>query len=226
MSINIICGLTGSGKTYAMTKIGLALLEKASPEVNLYTCGYHVSHDDLQHRIFYVNDLKALTELERGIVLIDEIGIWFSARNWSNLDPRVQYKFQQHRKDGLIIYGTTQWFDSVDRVIRQLTHKYFECKKIFSSAETAEKVWGLIRMTEYMPWQYDKTRRQVLGSEYYFITKKRCESYDTFEKVTPSSKKIGKGKKDKEEKKSTKDFTKKYQKKLLKKRVLEEKQQE
>jgi len=204
-----------------MTKIGLELLEKAAPEINLYTCGFHVKHEDLQHRIFYVNDLKKLTELERGIVLIDEIGIWFSARQWNKLDPRIQYKFQQHRKDGLIIYGTTQWFDSIDRVIRQLTHRYFEVKKLCASEESAAKVWGVLKMSEFRPWQYDKIRRTAIDNEYFFIRKKYCEAYDTFEKVTPSEKKIGTtSKKSKEEKFTKGGFVKTYQKRLLQKKAL------
>lgn len=227
MSINIICGLTGSGKTYLMSKIGIELLDKAAADVNLYTCGFHITHPnpEMQQRIFYVNDLKKLTELNRGIVLIDEIGIWFSARQWNKLDPRIQYKFQQHRKDGLIIYGTTQWFDSIDRVIRQLTHRYFEVRKIVSSEETAARVWGLLKMSEYKPWQYDKTRRYAIDTEYFFIRKRYCEAYDTFEKVVPSQKKIGTNKKSEKVKKEKGAFVKTYQKRLLQKKALSIKQE-
>jgi len=187
MSIFALCGLTGSGKTYLMTRIGISLLEKSNESVQLYAC-YHIYYPPLQHRIHYFNSMKELVDLENSIVLIDEGSIWFNSRLWNHLDPRVQYKFLQHRKDGLRIYVTSQFFDGMDKVVRQNTHKYFEIRKIFGSDEDAEKVYGLIRMTEFAPRAFDKIRRSAISTEYFLIRRKYVDMFNTHEKVNPTKK--------------------------------------
>jgi len=187
MSIFALCGLTGSGKTYLMTRIGISLLEKSNESVQLYAC-YHITYAPLQHRIHYFNSMKELVDIENAIVLIDEGSIWFNSRLWNNLDPRVQYKFLQHRKDGLRIYVTSQFFDGMDKVVRLNTHKYYEIKKVFGSDEDAEKVYGLIRMTEFAPRAHDKIRRSPISSEYFLLRRKYVDMFNTHEKVNPTKK--------------------------------------
>lgn len=187
MSIFAICGLTGEGKTYAMTRMGLEALEHAKQGVELYAC-YHINYPPQQHRIHYFNTMRELVDLENAIVLIDEGSVWFNNRQWQKLDPRVQYKFLQHRKDGLRIYVTSQFFDGMDKIVMRNVHKYFEVKKYLGSDEQAEKVHGLIRLIEFAPRLHDKIRRRPLGSKWFLLRKKYVEYYNTYEKVSPVKK--------------------------------------
>jgi len=187
MSIFAISGLTGEGKTYVMTRMGIDLLEKSSESTQLYSC-FHLKYPKLQHRIHYFNSIKELVDIENAIVLIDEGSVWFNSRMWMSLDPRVQYKFLQHRKDGLKIFVTSQFFDGMDKVVRKNTHRYFEVRKWFGSEENAEKVHGVIVLSEFSPRSFDKIRRNVISRKYFLLRKKYVEYYNTFEKVDPKRK--------------------------------------
>jgi hypothetical protein len=210
MSLYGIAGLTGEGKTYVMTRLGIKELERSKPDVQLYAC-YHINYPELQDRIHFFDSTKEFLSMENAIVLIDEASIWFNSRNWNSLDPKVQYKILQHRKDGLKIFATAQFWDGVDKYVRQNAHRYYEVKKIIGSDETQENVWGLVRLRQYPPRLYDKIRRPVLSTEYFMIRKKYVEYYNTFEKVTPNSNAKNK-KEDREAREETKELQKKIEK--------------
>ena len=42
-------------------------------------------------------------------------------------------KLNQHRHDGITIYGTCQWFGQADKAVRELTTEIWDCepKKFF-----------------------------------------------------------------------------------------------
>ena len=218
MSLYGIAGLTGGGKTYIMTRWGIDALKKAKPDVLLYAC-YHINYAPLQDRIKYFNTVRDFVDMENAIVLIDEASIWFNSRNWNNLDPQVQYKILQHRKDGLRIYATAQFWDGVDKYVRQNAHKYFEVNKVMGSDETEEKVWGLITVREYPPRFYDKIRRPTIRTNYYLIRKKYIDLYNTFEKVIPVTKLSKKKTEDK-----AVDNVLRHENKLLLSRIEQEKE--
>jgi len=181
MSISIITGLTGSGKTYFMTREALKLSEKL-PNVPILA-NYHVK--DFPRKVEYFDNPNFLLNIEKAIVLIDDGAIWFNSRRWHEFSYDLQYKIINNRKDGLKIYVTTQYFDGIESTIRENCHYYYECTKLFGSGEFSEKVWGVIRARQYYPRLHDKIRRKPISSKYFFLKKKYVDLYDTYEKINP-----------------------------------------
>jgi hypothetical protein len=147
------------------------------------------THIDLpanfNREIRYINSPRELLDIERAIVVIDDAGIWFASRQWDKLDPRIQDKIINNRKDGLRIWVTTQFLEGIDKYIRLNAHQYWEAEKWMGSDEFAppEKVWGIIRVKRYHPRMHDKIRRKRLETKTFFLRKKYIKLYDTYEKV-------------------------------------------
>jgi len=179
--IQIISGLTGSGKTYMMTRLALKHSERV-PEVPIYA-NYHFKDSVFAKQPHYFSSPKQLEDIQHAIVLIDDGAIWFNARNWREFSYEMQYKIINNRKDGLKIYITTQYMRGLDSVIRENCHYYYECKKVMGSDEYAKKVWGLIKASQYYPDLYDKVKRRPISTKYFLIRQKFVDTYDTYEKI-------------------------------------------
>jgi len=186
MSVNIVCGLTGSGKTYFVLRTVLELLKKLPEDFILATNTPIQLPDDFDREVKFISTPKELLELRRAIVIIDDGGIWFGSRQWDKLDPRIQDMIINNRKDGLRIYVTTQFLEGIDKYIRMNCHQYWEAEKWFGSDEYAppDKVWGVIRVKRYHPRMHDKIRRKRLETKYFLIRNKYISLYDTYAKVS------------------------------------------
>ena len=183
--INIILGLPGAGKTYVLTRKACEFLKKGYPVYSNFPLNLeHPLIAPYKERVFYWKEADELVKIESGIILMDEAQVYFNSRKWSELDPRMQYKLQQHRKDGLDIWGTCQNEARIDTVMRELVTHYYLCNKFFGSREGAKRVWGLIRCAIFYPEEIKKTQRRHIVSEWYTIRKKFCEVYDTNAKIS------------------------------------------
>lgn len=182
MSIHILTGLPGSGKTYVLVRKALEFLDRDIPVYSNFLLNVP---EDKKYLVHYYNKMSDLINLERGVVLMDEAQIYFNSRKWETLDERLQYKFQQHRKDGLDIWGTVQDIRRLDVIVRELVSHYYECSKLIASDEFSVKPWGIIRVTRYEVRDHDKIRRRFLSREWFLIKKKYVDSYNTLEKVVP-----------------------------------------
>jgi hypothetical protein len=107
------------------------------------------SLDKYYHRIYDIEDLKIL---KNGQVYIDEIHLYFDARDWDKLDAEHRRVLAQHRHFGLNIWGTTQAMTRVENILRQLTETAFSIKKIivFPIPFTKE-VFGLFYLRSFYP---------------------------------------------------------------------------
>jgi hypothetical protein len=184
MAIHIITGLTGTGKTYFMTRLAQKMVQDAKIDWSLYA-NYHLKAEGFAKRPIYFDNPMDFLKMERAIVLIDDGAIWFGSRQWAKLPWEVQHKIINNRKDGIQVFVTTQFFESLDRTFRENCHKYYECEKLIGSQEHSEKIWGIIRVRRFPPRLYDKIRRKPLETHYFFLRKKYADLYDTYEKVAP-----------------------------------------
>jgi hypothetical protein len=182
MSVTIISGLTGTGKTYFMTKLALKHAI-AFPDMPIYA-NYHINNDLFPKKIEYFDDPEKLSDISHALVLIDDGAIWFNNRRWHEFSYDLQYKIINNRKDGLKIYVTTQYFEGIESTIRENCHFYYECEKLIGSGEFSKKIWGIIRVRQYYPRLHDKIRRKPLSSKYFLLRKKYTDMYDTYEKIT------------------------------------------
>ena len=184
MAINIITGRPGSGKTYILANLGMKFLQQGKKVYANFKLNYEGKN------LIYWTKPSELTKIEQGIILMDEAQIYFNSRKWEDLDEQLQYKLQQHRKDGLDIWGTTQHEARIDVLMRELVSSFFVCKKIFGSKEGAKKPWGLILMSHYYPEEMKSIKKSnsFFDIDFIWIQKKVCNFYNTKEKIRPEEK--------------------------------------
>jgi len=168
MSIHILTGKPGTGKTARLTAIGFSFLEKGVDVYSNYKLNYSGKN------LHYYKSIEDILHIRKGIILMDEAQIYFNSRKWDRLPESWQYKLQQHRKQGLHIYGTVQNIKRLDTLMRELVSNYYECTKIFN----------LVLVREYDISESEKKQNRTLfWTTYFFITKKIKNSYDTLEEI-------------------------------------------
>jgi len=179
--ITLITGLPGSGKTYYLAKLAKEALTQKRPIWINFKIEPKEPYEKLVH---YYNDPSMLREAEAGLILMDEAHIYFNSRKWESLDERVQYKLQQHRKDGLDIVGAVQSEARLDIVFRELVAEWKHCRKIVSSGEMSKHPWGFVIVSKFDPndMKGAKPKRQGFP-EIVRIKKENTKFYDTLQKI-------------------------------------------
>ena len=122
-------GLPGTGKTIMMSNELAKFRELYGDEIYIGT-NYGFKLQD-----FEVKDYTDVIKLRDKPTIIgyDEIQNDFDSRNWANLDYAFSERITQSRKlNGLMIMATAQKFGFVDKRLRQLTHKVYECRTFFN----------------------------------------------------------------------------------------------
>jgi zona occludens toxin (predicted ATPase) len=179
MAINIITGRPGSGKTYILTAKALEWLKRGYNIWSNYKININAPN------LHFYSKVRELVSIKDGIILMDEGQIYFNARNWEALDEKLQYKLQQHRKHGLDIWATVQNIKRLDVIMRELVNRYYECKKIIGTGESAKKPWGIFVMREFDIKDAEKPdeKRERYSREFFLLKKEIYDSYDTLAEV-------------------------------------------
>lgn len=125
--ITVITGLTGSGKTWFMTRL---MLRDWKNGAQVYT-NFPLYFPNDNERVERWHNLDELYRLTDGIIAIDEGQKLFDARRWGSLPISFSEKIAQHRKHALDIYTTTQDVGHIDLRVRQNIHELFNCRSIF-----------------------------------------------------------------------------------------------
>ena len=191
--INMLTGYPGAGKTYALARKALQFAEQGrelycnfelnttkSSNLKKYANGLFYPY---QKQIHYQETVDELLGLNKGVIIMDEAQVYFNSRSWADADIRLQYKLQQHRKDGLDIWGTVQHEKRLDAVMCELVTKYYQCKKFFGLREGAKHVFGWIRIAVFYPEDVEKVGRKKIFSEWMLIRREFVDSYDTNKKI-------------------------------------------
>lgn len=149
----IVCGETGSGKSFTALAIGEA--------IDPTFC--------VERVVFNVKDfIKLLNskKLKKGSVIVfDEAGVGIPSRQWYSLSNKViNYILQTFRHENLSVIFTTPTFEFIDKQTRTLFHFYIETLKVKIAQQ---KVMAKVRQIQYNP-RYQKTyvKRIIYGSEY------------------------------------------------------------
>lgn len=122
-----ITGLPGYGKTMMMTHKLNQYRAKYKNDIIICT-NYGYKYQD-----FAINSYKDLIKIYDKPVIVgyDEIQNDFDARQWESIDREFAARITQSRKvNGMMILCTAQKFGFVDRRLRQLTHRVFECRMV------------------------------------------------------------------------------------------------
>lgn len=115
--LGVICGETGSGKSYCALRIG----EATDPNFSI------------DNVVFTATEfMKALDRAKKGSVIIfDESGVGIPARDWRTISNKaLGYVLQTFRHLNLAVIFTTPTFAFLDIQCRYLFHAYMETRTI------------------------------------------------------------------------------------------------
>jgi hypothetical protein len=182
--ITVITGLTGSGKTWYMTKLIHRDWKNGAKVFANMPLTFNKDNDD----IFRWHNLDELYHLGRGVIAIDEGQKLFDARRWASLPVSFAEKIAQHRKDFLDIYTTTQDIGHIDVRIRQNIHELYNCQSLFRwpRNEREHPILQMVRITRkarQISSDTDRLNWKVVNRKIFFIsrffTKKLYDTYAT-----------------------------------------------
>ncbi len=108
------------------------------------------------------------------LFVIDEAGLEFNSRNYKdNLPTDFLVRLLQVRHNKVALCMTSQRFNFVDKVLRQICGVVTTCKK----------KWRIVRLQDYDAYMLENAQNpeliQPLSTRYYIATNKLFESYDT-----------------------------------------------
>jgi len=126
----IICGETGSGKSYS----ALAIAKLIDPSFNI------------DRVVFTPEELIRLLnsrKLHKGnVIMFDEAGVGIPAREWYSLSNKaINYIFQTFRHENLGVIFTTPSFDFIDSQTRKLFHTYIQTISVNFKEKVVESRW-------------------------------------------------------------------------------------
>jgi len=123
-------------------------VKKHYPDPNSIIGDLH-KKKDLQNPdklLYYWRNLDEWNLMHKGVIICDEATRYFNARQWQMLSTDTEIKLQQHGKEQLDIWATTQSYTRLDVSLRVLVEKFFRVQRSIG--------WG------------NKTFRSVISSHY------------------------------------------------------------
>jgi hypothetical protein len=180
--ITVITGLTGSGKTWFMTRLMFRDWKQGAKVYTNFPLKFDQDNTDIQRW----HGLDELYHLSQGIIAIDEGQKLFDARRWASLPVSFAEKISTHRHDFLDIYTTTQDLGHIDVRIRQNIHELYNAQNIFRwpRNDRVKPILQMIKMTRKRRVITSDTERLtwlIVGRKFYFISRFWTkELYDTY----------------------------------------------
>ena len=179
--LTVIDGLTGSGKTYLMSR----LLLKARKQGDLIYPNLSLNFPNENEGVFRWHSLSETYNITNGTIAIDEGQKLFAARNWADLPVTFADKIASTRHEFLNIITTTQDFGHIDVIVRQNIHERYSCQSLFRfpKSDRIEPIIQIIRIVHKkrswddalgIKWLKSGTRT-VYISKYW--TKKLYDTY-------------------------------------------------
>lgn len=125
--IVVFIGNLGSGKTLSMTKFLYADFLKGKRIMANYGLKFPYEKIDFNKAYELLQD----EDLKRVSIGVDEAHIFLDSRSSSTKKNKlISYFLLQTRKRSINLYLTTQYFNQVDKRLRQVTDKLIICSKI------------------------------------------------------------------------------------------------
>lgn len=217
MAIHVITGRPRHGKTLFMTQIAIKRLKRgervfsnlklnlgigALKKFNEEIIGDWSKQEDRNNPkkiLFYWENMHDWEHFEKGVIICDEMQRYFNARQWAQLSPETEIKLQQHGKEDLDIYGTTQYYDRIDITLRVLVEIWYDITTIFGSPDNNKiflglklfKIVGIEGIEYFEPFQKMKINPELklqipMTSKIRLFRKKYAICYDTKAKVKKS----------------------------------------
>lgn len=180
--MHLFIGRFGAGKTSTMVSRAYALCCKYK-ELSIVT-NLELKCFPLYTKILPLHSVDDILKApEACLVLIDEIGTIFNSRDFTNKDslPKVLFQYLcQCRHRRLMIYGTVQRWNFLDKQLRDITDTVFSSRMVF-----AHPFSRLAIVFRYDAKEYDDAYNNPmlsinpLGGYLYVQTDKLRKLYDT-----------------------------------------------
>jgi len=142
--------------------------------------------------IIYWKDFDELLKFSHCDIIIDEVGIFFDAKNWDKISLEARIWLAQGEKSGIEIYGTAQNFEQVAPDFRRLVKRLDYVTKFIGSNRPdptkppVKKIWGLCIVRAKDPTSITDANKEgdAFGfPSFFFITEQYTSMYDTTQKV-------------------------------------------
>lgn len=182
--ITVITGLTGSGKTWFMSKI--ALKRRKLGDTIYPNLSFNFPNNN--EGVIRWHSLSETFNLTNGVIFIDEGQKLFDAHNWMYLPVAFADKIASQRHQGLDIFTTTQDFGHIDVRVRSNVHELYHCQKIFRFPKN-ERVKPMLQITKVVKKErsFDDSngiKWTITGKKVYFISKYFTkEIYNTYANI-------------------------------------------
>lgn len=182
--ITVITGLTGSGKTFLMSR--LALKRRNQGDKIYANLNFNFPNNNENVERFHV--LSEVYNITNGVICIDEGQKLFSARMWPFLPISFADKIASHRHQHIDIITTTQDFGHIDVLVRSNVHEQYHCQSLFRFPKNDRKK-PLIQVVRVIKKQrsFDDTiglKFNKIGTKRYFISKLWTkEIYNTYANI-------------------------------------------
>lgn len=113
--IGLFQGRRGSGKTLTLVQLGLDYYTLGWKIFSNFKCSYakKISND-------FIINLDTHSDLRDCVILVDEIQVLFDSRLWKSASSiSFSHFLMQIRKRNIVILGSTQYVDTVEKRFRQ-----------------------------------------------------------------------------------------------------------
>ena len=159
--ITVIDGLTGSGKTWLMTRL---LLKARKAGETIYPNLTLLFPNDNEGVIRW-HALSETYDIHNGVIAIDEGQKLFDAHRWMFLPPMFAEKIASHRHHLLDVITTTQDFGHIDVRVRENVHERYHCQTVwrFPKRERYVPIIQIIRITRRIR-SFDETANTIRWS--------------------------------------------------------------
>lgn len=182
--IILITGLTGSGKTWFMSRL---LYKRWKKGENVHA-NFSLTFPKADERVSRWHNLSEIYDITNGVIGIDEGQKLFNSRSWMFLPVEFADKIASHRHQFLDIITTTQDLGHIDNKVRDNIHELYNCRSIFRFPKN-ERVHPLLQIIKIIRKErtYDDTvgvRWVKKGGKVRFISRLWTkELYNTYANI-------------------------------------------
>lgn len=185
--VHIYTGIFGSGKTSSLVYDAYKIAKKF-PQVTILT-NMQLANFPEHTNIINLTSFQQIIDCPSDtLIIIDEMATIFNSRDWKSegIPATLLGTLLQIRKERKMLYGTSQRFNFVDSLIRQVTFSVRECKCILGR-------WNIVSIYDGMDYEsknlYSTVHPPKIINMYGFIQTDAIRNlYDTTEMVSKMKK--------------------------------------
>lgn len=178
--IHLITGRFGSGKSNIMCKIAFDICSKYK-NMSVLT-NLNIDNFPEHTKVLKLNTAEDIVNAPADcIVLIDEIGTIFNSRDFSSGKNSVPKFLFQHlcqcRKRNMIIYGTVQRYNLLDKQIRDISADVMVCHSSFKHPYTRFISCYTYDIDDYDLYMYNRLYLPKIQRSYAYVQKNEYRNF-------------------------------------------------